>query len=967
MNKSLKASLIAVAVATFPFASQAAGLGSIKVLSGLGQPLRAEIQINATPQELQSINARIASAEAFQRANIPFSPVVPTLRTEVEQRGRGAVVKLSSSRPVNEPFVDVLLELSWSTGQLSREYTFLLDPVDVAAPKPLAARVDTPAAAPAPRASGREAAGRTTQAAPSAPAAGAEGGSYRVERGDTLRRIADANRPSGTSLEQMLVALFRKNPAAFEGGNMNRLKSGAILSIPSAADAQAVDGAEARREVVAQAADFNAYRSKLASAAVERPAQPAAAEQSGGGSIVPRVEAPAPAPGQDKVRVSRTQDGAKGPANDAAGRLQALEEELVSRERALDEANARLSQLENNIRDLQKLLELKSQSMAQAQANAAAGAPQPAPAAAPAPAPAPTAAAAPAPAPTPAPAPAAAPAQAAAPAAAPVEQAAAPESAPAPKEAPKPRPKPKVVPPPPPEPDFLESLLDDPVMLAAGGGAVALLLGFVGLRVRKRRAEKAATADSASLISEFPPESSAVFGATGGQSVDTTNSSLIQTDFSQSGLSSIDADEGVDPVAEADVYMAYGRDAQAEEILLDALKVDPERTAIAVKLLEIYSKRKNTKQFEVIATDLFARTGGKGLDWEKSALMGRKLDPDNPLYSSKSIEPDRTEAPSTEMPPVGAALGAAAVAGAATAAAADEALGATLGNLDFTLSTPAAGDDSRIASTWTSPGEIGQLAGGATEAPEQDLNATALDFDLDLGVGNVPSLEVPTEPPVEVADEAVSKDLTFNLDLGADTASPQGFGEVVDSSTATSTSVSPYGMATVIGGDGAMKFDLSDTDTQPVAPEQAVADSFDLNATLVDSDAANLLSGAALDLEKPGVDSSLLDFDFDLGSAGSELPKEAGTLDLTSIDLDLGSAVNGDLSLEETPAEAAAAMDFGGAGEGMDHEVDTKLELARAYEEMGDKEGARELLEEVLREGSAGQQATARELIAKLG
>jgi pilus assembly protein FimV len=108
------------------------------------------------------------------------------------------------------------------------------------------------------------------------------------------------------------------------------------------------------------------------------------------------------------------------------------------------------------------------------------------------------------------------------------------------------------------------------------------------------------------------------------------------TDFSQSGLSAIDTDEGVDPVAEADVYMAYGRDAQAEEILQDALRADPERVAIYLKLLEIYAQRKSVKQFETVATDLYARTGGRGADWERAAVMGRKLDPENPLYGGQN-------------------------------------------------------------------------------------------------------------------------------------------------------------------------------------------------------------------------------------------------------------------------------------------------------------------------------------------
>lgn len=958
MKKSLKASLIAVAIASFPLGSQAAGLGSINVLSGLGQPLRAEIQINATPQEVQSLRAKIASAEAFRQANIPYSSVIPTLRAVVENRGQRAVVKLSSDRPVSEPFVDLLVELDWDNGRLSREYTFLLDPVDLAAPKPLAARVDTPAAVPAPRAARQDAA-----AAPQrAPAAASDGGSYRVQRGDTLRRVAENNRPADATLEQMLVAMYRGNPNAFEGGNINRLKTGAILTIPSAATVQAVEPQEARREVVAQAADFNAYRRKLASSTVERPAE-TPAEQSGAGRIVPRVEAPAAAPSGDKVQVSRTHSGEQGPSAEVAGRLQSLEEELVSREKALDEANARLAQLEQNIRELQKLLQLKSESMAQLQTNAG-GAPA-APAVAPAAQPAAPATVSPE-----------APAAAAAPAVAPAE---APKATEAP---PPPKPKKAAPPPPPPEPepDFLQSLLQDPMMLAGGGGIIALLLGYAAIRMRKGKAAKGA--NTSALMSELPPESSAVFGATGGQSVDTSNSSVIHTDFSQSGLSSIDADEGVDPVAEADVYMAYGRDAQAEEILLDALKADPERVAIPLKLLEIYSKRKNAKQFETIASELYARTGGKGLDWEKTALMGRKLDPDNPLYSSKTVEPERTEAPSTEMPAaVGAAAAAAVVGGVAAAASAvpaqaDEAPALT--NLDFTISTPATSPD--MTATWTSSSDLTQFAQGdepAVDVPETEpvpeMNLDALDFDLDLDspapVTPHPAIELPLA--AETAD-AASSDLMLNLDLGGESA-PQGRGEEVDS--AAGDSGAAFGTVTVLGqdldlaaaDDGGLSFDLPELDASP-----STAGGFDMNATVVQSDTLDgSPAPATTDLESTAFDSNLLDFDFDLGASAAPSPAEPAGLELTSIDLNLEPSSDGDLKLDAAPAavDTLPALDGGvdaGGGE-IDHEVETKLELARAYEEMGDKEGARELLDEVLREGSASQQSAARELIARLG
>ncbi|HRP22595.1 FimV/HubP family polar landmark protein, partial [Thauera sp.] len=641
MTKSFRTSLIALSIAALPFAGHAAGLGQINVFSGLGQPLRAEIQVSATAEELQSLSARIASPDAFRQANLSYGSVVSAIRVSVDTRAARPVIRLSSDRPVNEPFVDLLVELNWASGRLVREYTFLLDPVDIAAPRPLAAAVDTPAAAPAPRAA-------PAQPAPqrAAPAVRAAPETYTVRRGDTMHRIASAHVQPGSTLDQMLVALLRANPQAFDGGNINRLRAGAVLNVPRADAVRAIDPAEARREIRAQAADFDAYRRGLASSATARaPVVAAQAEQESAGRIVPRVEeSERPEAAGDQVRVSRSEAAAAD--GSAEARLQVLEEELTSREKSLEEANARLAQLERSIRDLQRLLELQSGTMGQLQERAAAEPPVESDSATAAAQPEAQAAAEPVTEPAPAApgagvaAPAdeavAEPPAAAAPAA-PMAAEIQPAAPAAPPAAPPPMPAASVAPAA--EPSFVESLLEDPTLVAAGGGVLALLLALLALKARQRRKEAEIQAATAELeAGSLGGNSQAVFGGTGGQSVDTGATSIMHTDFSQSGLSSIDTDEGVDPVAEADVYMAYGRDAQAEEILLDALKADPARAAIKLKLLEIYAQRRNSRQFETIASELFALTGGHGRDWEKAATMGRKLEPENPLYKGEQTE-----------------------------------------------------------------------------------------------------------------------------------------------------------------------------------------------------------------------------------------------------------------------------------------------------------------------------------------
>ena len=130
---ALKSLTSAVASAVLLAASaNAAGLGKLTVLSSLGQPLRAEIELTAvSADEAGALVARLAPTDAFRSANIDFNPALMSLRFDVEQRSGKQVIKVSSSQPINEPFVDMLLELTWTGGRMVREYTFLLDPPDL--------------------------------------------------------------------------------------------------------------------------------------------------------------------------------------------------------------------------------------------------------------------------------------------------------------------------------------------------------------------------------------------------------------------------------------------------------------------------------------------------------------------------------------------------------------------------------------------------------------------------------------------------------------------------------------------------------------------------------------------------------------------------------------------------------------------------------------------------------------------
>jgi len=969
VKSRLKRTLIAASIGALSLGANAAGLGRITVLSGLGQPLRAEVDISATPEELQNMTARLASAAAFRQAGIDFAPSVSGLRMSIERRGGGAVVRVTSDRPINEPFVDMLVELNWSAGRLIREYTFLLDPPDLGSSR-AAAPVASPEMRPGVSGSGYSAPPRRQPVArvarPAAAPAGGAGRTYMVQPGDTLNRIAAENRPEGVSMEQMLLALFQGNRAAFDADNMNRLQAGKILRIPDAESVRQLAGDASRQQVVAHSSDFGRYRQKLAEQAAAMPAKEAPVQQGSSGRIGAKVEdrAPATAGATDQLKVSKSDEGLKSGSvqggEKSVARLQALEEDLVSRDKALREANTRLAELEKSIKELQRLVELKSQGMAQAQPDAPrvdASVVSPPVAEVPPPAPAPAGAAAEAP--------------------------KAPEPIAEVKPAPQPEPKP-VAPEPPKVPQVQATAPEDMSLLLGGGGILALLLGWGGYKIYQRRNAGGAPTTTPAL-SEFGDGSNSVFGSAGGQSVDTGSTSQIQTDFSQSGLSSIDTDEGVDPVAEADVYMAYGRDAQAEEILLDALKTDPGRTGVHLKLLEIYAQRKNLKQFETTATELYSLTGGNGPDWEKAASLGRKFDPDSPLYRIPA--PGSAPIVSPARPVVAAAVATAAVAAGETGfvQAGQSRPGAREpmpSQADF-MATPTASDDplespSQLKDTWALPGELNQYAS------LEDIERAASPSPATTLTPNIPDTSV----------------LDFDLDLTADahasastaTASPAGGGLDFDLGLDMDTSAVPASAgATLVAGDAlARRFEETSTRPQRVAEDFSLPDpsdldfeissefgerqvppgtdatvDVDLTATLSDEALRLPLDTATVDLEKTSFDSSLLDFDFELDEKSDASPSPVRSFppaaDLSAIDLELNTPTSTRIELPDPGPPTEPPLDLD-----LQQEVATKLELARAYEEMGDKDGARELVEEVLREGTGRQKDDAQAILARL-
>ena len=691
---------------------QALGLGRVTVQSALGEPLRAEIDIpEINAEEAATLRASVAGADAFKAAGLEYSSAVTNLQISLQRRPDGrSYLRLSSDRPVSEPFVDLILEARWASGRIVRDYTMLFDPPNLRAaaqpmPAPTAPMVSRPPApvatlppppAPAavpyspPRPPAVMPAPAVRPSAPPAVAASREpspgGDTVTVKPGDTAGRIAAQTKPASVSLDQMLVALLRSNPDAFIGGNVNRLKAGAVLEVPSADQAEAVSASEASRTIVAQSRDFNTFRRKLAESAPAT--QTAGADRQATGQVQAKVEDKAPAAATpDKLTLSK-----------GAVQSKAAAEEKNAQERQAREAAARVAELSKNISDLNKLgapstpAATSTPATPAAPASPAPGVAVPSPGLVPGASPSAPAAATPA-APV-------APANSAAVAASPAESASAPAagaaatvapaaSAPAP--APAPVKRPVVVPPPPPEPSLLDELLENPLILAGGAALLLLLLGLAVYRARQRK--NAVAVDSSFLESRLQPDS--FFGASGGQRIDTNEANVTGSSMVYSP-SQLDAAGDVDPVAEADVYLAYGRDLQAEEILKEAIRISPTRIAIHAKLMEIYAKRRDAAAFATVAAEAYNPTRGQGVEWAHMAEMGRELDPANPMY-----QPDG-------QPP--AALGAAAAAGG-------------LASASFT--------------TQTSPQPLQAI-------PEPKDSAVDFDLDLDFSLGDEEAAPPPT-------------------------------------------------------------------------------------------------------------------------------------------------------------------------------------------------------------------------------
>ena len=1074
-----------------PSAAFALGLGDIRLLSPLNAPLEAEIDlVDVTPEEMSTVQAQLASRDTFARYGLDWPAYLSGVQVKTVKMADGReVIKLKSTDPISDPFVTLLVEVNWARGKLVREYTMLLDPpvftpggsqvasapviapaagptvregaiarttetpsAPAAAPPPpppvlaapVAAAAAMPEAAPTPSeaaapiaetapthteavptrtettaASSEPApppaepapefatpaplpepapASATAAAIPPAPAARApeSEGTHTVRHGETLSQIAAgiAGDKTGTArTHSWMLAIYQANPRAFQS-NMNVLHSGAVLRIPDAEAAAAISPTEAASEIRRQ---YAAWRGAPAT-----PTESAAAEQTGRLKLVTPSES---------ASAGAAPGASAGESAAAQGRVRDLENQLAESKRLLEMKDAELARMQAQLAAKQK--------------------PEPAPAPPP-----------PAAAPAPAPAPAEQP---------PVAQAAPPPPPPAATAPEEKAPEPSAAAPPPvvasaPPParaskhpvpaadsggSFLgtvagywwvlliaavaagavaalrilrarrASQFDDSLgRLAVAGGDTEIDLGLPDRFAPAPAVAAAAAGNARGFAAAEPatrsrpaplPEAAFLVEETGTHErprLTPAGAPAAQTarhvasDETISSETAINLDQG-DPLAEADFHMAYGLYDQAADLIRIAIGREPNRRDLKLKLLEVFFVWGNKDQFLQTARELAdTRTEAAPGEWEKILIMGKQLAPEDPLFS-----------------------GGGAVTGAA-AGGVDLDLEGGQSRVDFDLlGEPVPGEAAHGVDL-----DIGTAVGDHHEATTSvtDRNVALADNSF-VGAGATgttrqmtarvrpdtgtteegPTVEQPALPgshqptirqKVETAMRKSVSEATAELaidDLGLDV----GAIDTVDQPGPTSAAASSPDAPTLVAGlDDRSRKVMEDARRAATQENPAIAgtgawqfDQNELEAALTQtsaslastSDTSRLaaLRGRGVDVDLSNATgthaATATDIDLDVGTA-------TGSHGNGGLDLDVGTATVPDAAFAATQRLASEELALPDLEPVTMSEVGTKLDLARAYMDMGDPDGARNILEEVLHEGSAAQKQEAQRLMESL-
>lgn len=884
-NVSNLTKTLAVLSLLAPVTAQPLGIGDIELRSVLNQKLNAVIKLHLAGENPSDISVRLAPPEKFDQAGIPWSYALSKIKFDPVVNADGSmIIKVSSKETFVEPFLNFLLEVSWPQGSLVREFTVLIDPpAEYQAPVFPSAdntyarsefsdeSIERPVARKSSRSSSRQVRAASTISPQTTMA-----GEYRpTQAQDTLWRIADdLAAKQGVSTAQMMNALFRANPDAFIRGNIDLLKVGAVLKIPETQAILQDAGAEKTSRVATPAPANKAL--ELVAPAELNPAESAAVS------------------GHGKTTASNGA-GAGSTAKDS--------KDL--------ELQARVDKLEEQLNMMQQLLTLKDQQLAELQnkektpgtvvATLPPATTQPRVGATESPV-----AASPSPEVVKTPAVVA-------------------TALPSPKPKPTATQKPVSAAP----PLIGEESDSSTYILTIGALGTSILALLGGLWWRKRKIEERTNSESmfasASQIKMPDADSSLsvpVVDITNATAYDvgTVGESSFISDFTPSDFDAFDTDQSeVDPLSEADVYLAYGRYQQAEDLIRHAIKDVPERDDYKLKLLEILYANESKEAFAAYAQEL--SDAGKQADrvfWTKVSDMGKEIVPEFALFGG-------AEAP-----------------------------------LD--VSAQGANDTS-------SHNRETAASSLANETPTESFSH---DDDLiDLNDASLPDLVLMDDINSELAElelnsdgysQAGDKGLDFDLSSFSAPASSTEDEDQVDNTAAT-------------GSIESIDFDLSSLDSaeaeqKPLDSVEGGLESFDFNFDLVSSDASHV-GGSDEDVSKAPLDMAHLEsFDFP-EFAESEISVAAEEQKTKPVSGEPASAAdefdfNFDFDVPATPAQEPDETPLGVFDLTDMDEFETKIDLAKAYIDMGDTEAARNIAEEVLVKGTKEQKQAAQAILDEL-
>ncbi|KUJ84236.1 hypothetical protein AWR36_000545 [Microbulbifer flavimaris] len=963
-------------------AALALGLGEVKLNSALNQPLDAEISLLQTRGLGDGeIKVRLASPDDFERAGVDRSYLLTELRFDVDYSGREPVVRISSRVPIREPFLNFLVETRWPSGRLLREYTLLMDlpafsetaarqPVRAAererqqvqrqAPQPAPRPQPVQPAQPEPAVEQQPAQPAQPEARPepvaeepvveepvelrSEPAAGEQSQVYGpVSANETLWEIALRNRASGDfSVHQNMLAIQRLNPDAFINDNINLLKRGAVLRLPNADQVRQLSLSEAVAEVAAQNDSWRERTGAPEATGAPLDARAASEESTAGEAVEGRVSLAAP--GDNEAVLSGSGSGS-GESDALAGELAVTEEELDKSRLENEELQERISELDEQIDTMERLVEVSNEELqavqdasSQAEPSAdplsvsdAAGEADTAEALATEEAVEPLGDTA-------------------------VEESAQTEIAEDQRN--------RVVVQTAKEPTLVERLMDNIQLVGIGiGGLLIALAGFITWRRRKedeeamRRVEAEMAAERA--LADAPAESAS------DDEFSVGSGSEMEDNFDLGELDGVGTD---DPISEAEIHLSLGQYGEAESKLVAGLEQSPQNVDARLMLLEVYAHQQDADKFDQHYRKLLEVSDGPAADRaarlrESIAGAGTFEAPSSMDFSSESLE----------------------------AAQLDDISGSL--DDDFSADASVGQEDSSLLDDLTA--DFSSDTGSGSESAAGDDFSLDLDSDFSIDsefdgqeqAGEQSKAAEPGESEDFNLDDLVSADLeldSLDLDLGSEESS--------EHSAETGGSAAGDDFSSLD-----LDLDLDSPAEQPETPagetQQPVEDDggldFDLDLTPVDGDSGT---------DEPAATGSGDDSDNDGFEDFSDL---GGELDLDSVDLDdISSDLGADEPVSENPQDSITSVattsaatteseqpataesneaDFEDLGFDLENDLDselnlldgsdevgTKLELAQAYMDMGDSDGARDILNEVVEEGQDEHRDRARQMLERM-